>query len=249
MSINYDLLAPDYQQYRIPDARIAARINHHIPPGSKVLNVGAGQGSYEPAYCNVTAIEPSREMISRRPPASAPAIEGCAENLPFEDNSFDIALAILTIHHWLDVQKGVRELARVARSKVVILTWNGNYGDFWLPDYIPQIVTADTGLFPTTDRLSEWLGGAISEEIVSIPHDCTDGMMCAYWRRPEMYLNATARLAISTFSKLGDTGAELDCLRSDIISGRWHQKYQALLGRQSLECGYTLITHDRNQLE
>jgi len=130
MSINYDLLAPDYQQYRIPDARIAARINHHIPPGSKVLNVGAGQGSYEPEYCDVTAIEPSREMISRRPPASAPAIEGCAENLPFEDNSFDIALAILTIHHWLDVQKGVRELARVARSKVVILTWNGNYGDF-----------------------------------------------------------------------------------------------------------------------
>lgn len=246
MSVNYDILAPDYKNYRIPDVRIAASIRKHIPQGIKVLNVGAGQGSYEPADCDVTAVEPSLEMIARRAPTKAPAIQGCAESLPFEDNSFDIALAILTIHHWQDIRKGLGELMRVTRGKVVILTWNGEYGDFWLPDYLPEILSADVGLFPSIDKLSEWLGGPISVESIEIPHDCTDGVMCAYWRRPEMYLNPAARQAISTFSRLGDIGDELDQLRRDMVSGHWHKKYGVLLGRSQLECGYRMVVRDKS---
>lgn len=74
MHVNYDELAPDYINYRVPDARIAAMIHRHLAPGSKVLNVGAGQGSYEPTDRNLIALEPSQEMISRRANSCAPAI-------------------------------------------------------------------------------------------------------------------------------------------------------------------------------
>src|SRR5690554_1948362 len=122
MSINYDTLAPEYVNYRVADTRIDAAIQRHIVPGQMVLNVGAGQGSYEPENCDVTAIEPSLEMIARRAANKVEALQGSAENLPFDDNSFDTSLAVLTIHHWKDVQKGLRELKRVTRGKIIILT-------------------------------------------------------------------------------------------------------------------------------
>lgn len=245
MSVNYDILAPDYVNYRVPDARIEATIRKHIPQGSRILNVGAGQGSYEPKDCDVTAIEPSPEMIARRAPTKAPAIQGYAENLPFNDNSFDIAMAILTIHHWQNIQKGLMELRRVARDKVVVLTWNGDYGEFWLPEYLPEIASIDIGLFPSIDTLSYTLGGSSDVEVIDIPHDCTDGFMCAYWRRPEMYLKPAARQAISTFSRLGDISEGLGHLRSDINSGHWYKKYGALLSKSTLDCGYRLVVQSK----
>lgn len=246
MSVNYDVLAPDYVNYRVPDVRIEAAIRKHIPHGVKVLNVGAGQGAYEPQDCDVTAIEPSLEMIARRAPTKAPAIHGFAENLPFDDNSFDIATAILTVHHWRDIRKGLGELRRVACGKVIILTWNGDYGDFWLPEYLPEIASIDTEVFPSIDSLSHILRGSTDVEVIDIPHDCTDGFMCAYWRRPEMYLDHAARQAISTFSRLGDISDGLGRLRSDIDSGHWYKNYEALVTRIKLDCGYRLVVHDDN---
>lgn len=159
MNVNYDNLAPDYVNFRVPDLRIEAAIRRHMPLGGKVLNVGAGQGSYEPECCDVTAIEPSQEMIARRPSTKVPAIQGVAEHLPFDDDSFDASLAILTIHHWQDIQKGLSEIKRVTHGKVVILTWNGDFGEFWLPDYLPEIASTDTRLFPSIDKLANILGG------------------------------------------------------------------------------------------
>jgi Methylase involved in ubiquinone/menaquinone biosynthesis len=246
MHVNYDELAPDYINYRVPDARIAAMIHRHLAPGSKVLNVGAGQGSYEPTDRDLIALEPSQEMISRRANSCAPAIQGCAEALPFADNSFDASLAILTIHHWRNIRKGLAEMRRVTRGKIIILTWNGDFGDFWLPDYLPEIAVIDTKLFPSIDQLAELLGGFIEVEKVAIPHDCTDGFMCAYWRRPEAYLNPAARNAISTFARLGpaiDDGVNRLC--QDLDSGLWQQRYQSLLQKSDLDCGYRLVVHDK----
>ncbi|MFW6263141.1 MAG: class I SAM-dependent methyltransferase [Thermotogota bacterium] len=246
MRVKYDVLAPDYAKYRVPDFRIEAAIRRHICAGEKVLNVGAGQGSYEPDDCAVTAIEPSREMIAQRPSLKVPALQGAAEHLPFSDTSFDVSLAILTIHHWKDIQKGLKEVKRVTRGKIVILTWNRELGNFWLPDYFPQIAGIDTDLFPSIDRLSYLLGGSTNVEVIEIPYDCTDGFMCAYWRRPEMYLDSAARNAISTFSRLGDIRSGLDRLRHDIARGIWHNKYESLLKKTSLDCGYRLVVCDKN---
>jgi len=245
-SINYDTVAPAYVDYRVADARIDAAIRRHIVPGETVLNVGAGQGSYEPQDCDVTAIEPSREMIARRSVTRVKALQGSAEHLPFDDYSFDTSLAILTIHHWQDVQKGLRELKRVTRGKVIIVTWNGDYGDFWLPDYLPEIARIDVELFPSVNQLSEWLGPKTNAEVLEIPFDCTDGFMCAYWRRPEMYLIPAARRSISTFSRVGDISRGLNRLREDIQSGHWHKQYESLLRKTSLDCGYRLVVHEKS---
>lgn len=246
MNIDYDTLAPHYVNYRVPDLRIEAAIRRHIPPGGKVLNVGAGQGSYEPEDCDVTAVEPSPEMIVRRPSTKVPAIQGFAEHLPFDDDRFDTSLAILTIHHWQDIRRGLTEIKRVTRGKVVILTWSGEFGEFWLPDYLPEIASTDTHLFPPIGKLADMLGGATHVESVEIPHDCTDGFMCAYWRRPKMYLNSAARQAISTFSRLGDISGGLNRLRDDVESGLWHRTYESLLNKTQIDCGYRLVIHDKN---
>lgn len=246
MNVNYDNLAPDYVNFRVPDPRIEAAIRRHMPLEGKVLNVGAGPGSYEPAGCDVIAIEPSEEMIARRPSTKVPAIRGFAEHLPFNDNSFDASLAILTIHHWQNIQKGLSEIKRVTRGKVVILTWNGEFGDFWLPDYLPEIESTDTHLFPSIEKLINILGGSASVETVNIPHDCTDGFMCAYWRRPRMYLNSAARQAISTFSRLGDITGGLNRLRKDVDSGQWHRTYRSLLNQTQMDCGYRLVVYNKN---
>ncbi|MBN7796327.1 class I SAM-dependent methyltransferase [Parahaliea mediterranea] len=241
MSVNYDTLAADYVSYRVPDPRIEAAIRRHISPGDSILNVGAGQGAYEPDGFNVVALEPSREMIARRSSKKAPTIQGMAERLPFKDDSFDTALGVLTLHHWQDIQQGLSELKRVTRGKIILLTWNGDYGEFWLPDYLPEIAVIDVGLFPSIGALSELLGGAVSVETIAIPHDCTDGFMCAYWRRPEMYLDASARQAMSMFSMLGSVEEGLIQLSDDLEAGYWHKKYQSLLGKDQLDCGYRLV--------
>src|SRR5687768_12772454 len=118
-----DLLGRHYAQFRQPDPRIARAISDALGDAKKILNVGAGAGAYEPVDREVVAIEPSSQMIAQRAKNAAPVIQATAEALPFEDQSFDAAMAVLTIHHWPDRARGLRGMRRVARDRVVILTW------------------------------------------------------------------------------------------------------------------------------
>lgn len=109
---------------RKPDPRIAALIENALGTAETILNVGAGTGSYEPTDRQVTAVEPSLQMIRQRGAKAATAIQGCAEELPFEDDSFDASMAILTVHHWSDKERGFREMRRVTRGRIVLLTFD-----------------------------------------------------------------------------------------------------------------------------
>jgi len=240
MSVNYDQLAEQYRNHRKPDLRIAERIQFHIEGAERVLNVGAGIGSYEPEDCDIVAIEPSNEMIAQRKSSKAVLIQGVAENLPFRDNVFNISMGILTIHHWSDISAGLKEMARVSRNKIILFTWIGYGNNFWLENYIPEIVGVDYELFPSLEELDRILGG-ISVETIEIPYDCSDGFMCAYWRRPEAYLDPKVRKAISTFSRIPDIQERLDRLQNDIYSGAWRQKNSHLLEKESLDLGYRLV--------
>lgn len=124
MSLTYDSMGINYAELRKPDARIARFITHALGDAGTVLNVGAGTGSYEPADRQVTAVEPSREMIRQRKPGAARVIEASAESLPFPDKSFDASMAILTIQHWTDKRAGLREMRRVTRGPVVLLAFD-----------------------------------------------------------------------------------------------------------------------------
>jgi len=244
MFVDYDQLAKQYKFYRKPDPRIAERIQFHLQGAQFILNVGAGIGSYEPENCKVVAIEPSYEMISKRKNSKAILIQGFAEELPFKDNVFDCSMGILTIHHWSNIVLGLQEMLRVTKNKIVLFTWIGYGNNFWLEDYIPEIVGIDENLFPTLEKLNHILG-SISVENIEIPYDCTDGFMCAYWRRPEMYLDPNARRAISTFSRIPEIKERLNILQDDIERGVWFKRYSHLLKKENLDLGYRLVVCDK----
>ena len=245
MTVNYDALAVDYQAYRIPDQRISEKINAQLENAGSVLNVGAGTGSYEPTHCRVVALEPSQEMISKRSTGKANAILGSAENIPFQDDEFDIVMGILTIHHWLNISRGLAEMKRVAKEKIVLLTWIDDSPRFWLQDYFSEIRDIDRQIFPTLTELEGYLGN-IKVEIVEIPENCTDGFMCAYWKRPAAYLDHRVRDAISTFSRMKNFESGLAKLKIDLESGEWRSRYGKSLEANSLDLGYRLVVSEKN---
>lgn len=235
----YDTIGIDYARLRRPDARIAAQIERALGAARRVINVGAGTGSYEPAGRDVVAVEPSAEMIAQRPKDAAAAVQGSAESLPFPNNSFDAAMAVLTIHHWTDQAKGVAEMRRVSRGPVVILTFDPAARP-WLTDYLPELAELDEAAMPPLAAYAAWLGHAVIEPI-HVPHDCTDGFLYAYWRRPGAYLDPQIRKGSSSFWKLPGADAAMARLKQDLESGEWDRRYGHLREQDSYDAGYRLI--------
>ena len=240
MAARYDLIGVDYSRLRKPDPRIAAAIERALGEARTVLNVGAGAGSYEPAGREVTALEPSIEMIRQRRAAAAAIVQGRAEHLPFADGAFDASMAILTIHHWSDRAGGLREMRRVTKGPVVILTYDPAFRGFWLADYIPALVALDEAQMPPMAEYGRRLG-PVGIAALPIPHDCTDGFLAAYWRRPRAYLDARVRAAMSSFWALGDVSAALARLEGDLATGAWAERYSHLLDLDECDCGYRLV--------
>ena len=240
MSALYDRIGGQYAGFRQPDARIADVVRSALGESRSVVNVGAGTGSYEPSDRRVIAVEPSWRMIKQRRVDAAPVVQGDATALPLLTKSVDAALAVLTIHHWLRPAEGIRELKRVARHRVVILTWDPASPGFWLTDYFPEIFEIDRRIFPELGELKRLLGETSARAIL-IPHDCTDGFLGAYWQRPRAYLDAGVRSSISTFSKLTDVATGLAKLSDDLQSGEWHHQYGDVLDRTEVDLGYRLL--------
>lgn len=239
MAAKYDSIGINYAELRRPEPRIAAAIHRALGPAGTVLNVGAGTGSYEPADRQVTAVEPSAEMIRKRAPNTARAIQASADDHPFEDKTFDAAMAILTIHHWQDKEAGLREMRRVTRGPIVLLTFDPAARP-WLIDYMPQLVSLDEQQMPSLSDYARWLG-PVEITPVLVPHDCRDGFLYAYWRRPQAYLDARIRTGSSSFWAIADAEAGLQRLQRDLESGEWQRRYGALLELDAYDAGYRLV--------
>ncbi len=237
----YDEIGVGYRGYRRPDSRIAAAILRALGDAETVVNVGAGAGSYEPVDRAVVAVEPSLAMIRQRRASSAPVVRASATHLPFRDAAFAAALAVLTIHHWPDRARGLAELARVAQRRVAIVTWDPATSGFWLvEDYFPAIVEIDRKIFPSLDDFRRaW--GEVEVCPLQVPHDCTDGFLGAYWRRPSAYLDAGVRNSMSTFSKIGAVEPGLARLRRDLDDGTWERRHGHLLSQSELDLGYRIV--------
>jgi SAM-dependent methyltransferase len=245
MAARYDRIGRTYATTRGTDPRIAARIWAALGDARTVVNVGAGAGSYEPADRDVTAVEPSAVMIAQRPPDAAPAVQASAEALPFADASFDAAMAVLTIHHWSDFPGGAAELRRVARDRVVVLSWDPTYaGRFWLSaEYFPETWQRDdVANFPSLAEQAAAFGDA-EIEVVPVPWDCHDGFFSSFWRRPEAYLDPAVRAGISVLAKRSEQelAEGLARLRADLESGTWARRHADLLERDELDLGYRLL--------
>lgn len=240
----YDRIGGSYDRHRQSDPRIATLVAAALGDARSVLNVGAGAGSYERLGRRVVAVEPSRVMIRQRPAGAAPVVQGVADALPFADASFDAAMAILTVHHWPDLGHGLDEMRRVAPRRLVVLTWSPEvYAEsFWLVrDYLPEVADAERGLATLAHVSAALPGSAVVP--VPVPHDCRDGFFGAYWRRPEAYLDAGVRGAISAFARLDAARvAQVTArLAADLASGVWQARYGELQARTELDLGYRLV--------
>jgi SAM-dependent methyltransferase len=242
MAALYDTIGLNYAELRKPDQRIAAAIEAALGPADTVLNVGAGTGSYEPVNRQVTAVKPSIEMIRRRSPSAAKVIQASADHLPFCDSTFDAAMAILTVHHWSDKEAGLREVRRVTRGRIVLLTFDPSHRP-WLIDYIPALAALDEAQMPAILDYARWLG-PVSVCSLLVPYDCSDGFLHAYWRRPEAYLDPRIRSGISSFWAVGDIGSALQKLRHDLETGEWERRYSNLLALDMYDAGYRLVVAD-----
>jgi SAM-dependent methyltransferase len=242
LSAKYDTIGVNYAALRQPDPRIAETIAGALGSARTVLNVGAGTGSYEPTDRSVIAVEPSIGMIRKRSPAAAKAVQARADKLPFDDGHFDAAMVLLTLHHWPDKAAGLREVRRVTRGRIVILTFDPSHRP-WLTDYLPELATLDEAQMPAMSDYERWLG-AIRITPVPVPHDCSDGFLYAYWRRPAAYLDAHIRSGISSFWAIQDIKQGLEKLQRDLHTGEWEHRYAELLNLDSYDAGYRLVVAD-----
>jgi SAM-dependent methyltransferase len=242
---DYETHGRDYSTIRRTDPRIAAYVHAALGDAKSVLNVGAGAGSYEPEDRDVTAVEPSASMRSQRPSHLAQAIDATAEELPFPDDSFDAAMATVTVHHWKDTDKGLRELRRVSRGPVVVLTFDGDAIDtLWLNDYVPELFDAERRRYPAIQHIQDVLGGTSTVTPIPIPRDCVDGFTEAFYARPEMFLDPVVRAGQSAWGFVDplDIEAGMDGLRADLESGDWHRLYGTVAAQPEFVGAVRLIT-------
>jgi len=246
VSERYETIGRSYAATRREDPRIARRIHEALGDARSVVNVGAGTGSYEPVDRYVIAVEPSDVMAEQRPPSRVPAIRASAGELPLRDRSVDAAMAVLTLHHWDDAQeRGVRELRRVARDRVVILTYDASVsGRMWLmADYLPEVAALDERIFPSPDALTGWLGGAVEVQTLPISRDTSDWMLGSFWAHPERVLDERARANTSGFARMPDDVVQrvVSSLRRDLEDGSWDARHGELRTLDEHDVGLRLI--------
>jgi ubiquinone/menaquinone biosynthesis C-methylase UbiE len=240
----YDTIGTTYTVTRCTEPRIAAQVWAALGDARTVLNVGAGTGSYEPTDRDVTAVEPSALMRAQRPAGAAPCVAAAAESLPFDDQSFDAAMAFATVHHWQDPIAGLHEMRRVARRVVVFTLDTSDPGwlrRFWLTrDYLPEFADLFTGR-PSLTEMARAIGARI--EPVLVPWDCADGFFEAYWRQPEAYLDDQVRRGISVWARVGPEAEQraVRSLRDDLASGRWAERNRDLVALDAADLGLRLL--------
>jgi SAM-dependent methyltransferase len=241
----YDEIGAGYSATRREDPRIAAQIHEALGDARTVVNVGAGSGSYEPRDREVTPVEPSEVMIAQRDPGRPQAVRSGAYPLPFADGSFDAAMAVLTVHHWdADQERGVRELRRVARGPVVILTFDVEVSArMWVADYFPELVELDRRTCPPPETIGEWLGGEVEIQVVPISRDTPDWNLASFWAHPERVLDAEARASVSGFARMPPeiVNRVVDAIERDLRDGTWDARYGQLRSLDEYDAGTRLV--------
>lgn len=244
-AFNYDQLGQKYSGYRQTEPIIANYVNQALGDAETVLNVGAGAGSYEPTDRYIIAIEPSVVMREQRIKNNKiPAINAKGDNLPFDDKSFDASMAMVTIHHWPNIDKGLKELKRVTRNQVIIMTFDPEALDnFWNAHYFPELIEIEKARYPTIEFIKNSLGGNCKVIEIPIPLNCLDGFQEAFYGRPEAFLEKDVRLSQSAWGFLSEeTQNELvKRLEADLKSGEWDRKYGHYRNQPFFTCALRLI--------
>lgn len=243
----YDSIGIGYSQCRREDPALYEKIISALGSCRTVVNVGAGAGSYEPRDRTVLAVEPSEVMVRQRSPDRLPAIKAKADQLPFHDKSVDACMTVLSVHHWHpDQMAGVREMRRIGRERVVIVTLDPRISaQVWLmADYLQEVADLDNRTFPLPETICEWLGQRTEIEVIPISRDTVDWSLVSFWAHPERVLNPAARAATSGFAKQSRSVVHrvVSDVERDLKSGLWEERYGHLRRLSEYDAGLRMIT-------
>lgn len=244
-AFNYDKLGQKYSGHRQTEPMISDYVNKAVGNAKTILNVGAGAGSYEPTDRYVVAVEPSFVMRQQRLANNKiPAINAKGDNLPFDDKSFDATMAMVTIHHWPDMDEGLKELRRVTKGQVIIMTFDPDALDkFWNVNYFPELIAVEKARYPTIEFIKNSLGGYCEVVEIPIPLNCVDGFQEAFYGRPEAFLEKEVRLSQSAWGFLSEEVENrlVKTLEDDLKSGEWDKKYGHYRTQPFFTCALRLI--------
>jgi GNAT superfamily N-acetyltransferase/SAM-dependent methyltransferase len=242
----YDRIGQGYARFRREDPDLRARIHAALGDARTVVNVGAGAGSYEPIDREVIAVEPSAVMASQRPDGGARVLRAKAGAIPLPDRSVDAAMTVLSMHHWHPHQEaGVREMCRVARNQIVIVTIDPEVsGRMWLmADYLREVAALDDEIFPHPETVAGWLDRPATVEVVTVSRDTPDWALVSFWAHPERVLEEGARNATSGFAR--QSPAVVDRVVADVArdlqSGAWDERHGALRNLTEYDAGLRII--------
>ncbi len=245
----YNTIGSGYARTRREDPQLFNRILVGLGKSQSVVNIGAGSGSYEPRNLNVVAVEPSEVMARQRKLDSAPVIKATADKLPFHDKSFDAAMTVISIHHWYPHQReGIKEMCRVARNRIVIVTYDPRVSNrMWLlSDYLRETAELDGQIFPLPETICEWLDCETQIETIPIPRETPDWTLMSFWGHPERVLDSAARAATSGFARQPADVVQrvVSDVERDLKSGRWDEQYWHLRKLSEFDAGLRIITAD-----
>jgi SAM-dependent methyltransferase len=245
-AVDYDRHGRTYTRHRQADPRIEARVHAALGDAATVLNVGAGTGSYEPRDRWLLAVEPSATMRANRPPGAAPSLDASAEALPFDDDSFDAAMACVTVHHWQPPATGLAEMRRVTRGPVVVLTFELDTLVPWQQDFLREGLEIERPRFGPVEGVAAALGGRARIERIPTPADCSDGFFEAFWNRPEALLDPEVRASQSIWELLDDGVEERIVARlgAALESGEWDAEHGHLRAQESFEGSLRLVVSE-----
>jgi ubiquinone/menaquinone biosynthesis C-methylase UbiE len=252
----YDLIGTSYNRTRTADPRITSVVYDllGLPPGSSVVDIGAGTGNYSLALAElglkIRALEPSVEML--RQAASHESIfwlQGFAEAVPLADDSMDGVIIILALHHFSSTEKAIREISRVCPTgPVVVFTMDPREGeDFWFNAYFPGIDRQVRQVFPPIQDVIktffEGNGWSAQTRKFPLPGDLADQNMCSGWNKPEIYLDKQFRANMSGFALASQTEVEkgLRRLRRDLSEGVWDRENGYLRKQLSFDAGFRFV--------
>ena len=239
----YDRIGRQYTTNRRADPRWEAIVAEQIGDAQRIVNVGAGTGSYEPAGRAVVAIEPSSVMLEQRVAGTAPAVRAVAADLPVVAGWADVVMATLTVHHWSDWERGLAELCRVAPRRVVFAIDFEVHSQFWLlQEYLPEVLEHTLQCAPDAGVIAAAISATTSIDM-PVYRDLQDGVLGAYWCRPEQYLDHRVRANNSgtALAHPETTALGIARLEADLASGAWHERHGDLAERGSIDMGYRLL--------
>ena len=248
-AFDYDKFGGNYSNIRQEEPEIAKYINNELIDCKTILNVGAGADSYEPVDKFTISLEPSEKMRKQRmEKGKFPAVIGKSDEIPFDSDSFDCCMSILSVHHWPDMKKGINEMIRVSKKKVLIMTFDPDrLDDFWNSEYFPEVIEVERKRYPTITFLEEVFNHKLRKIVVPIPFDCKDGFQEAFYGRPEAFLRKEIRQSQSAWGFIDQETENriVKKLEDDLKSGEWDRLYGEHRKMKEFKCALRILVHEK----